>query len=244
MASTSDDLITHILALPSTEQWSVVEKILKSLKGSSSSSKKSKKQPKSDVADAPKREANLYIQLTSVVNTLLKKYAETLSDEDKKAASTATARTQISSAIYAPIKTLPKEQQKEAATALLTSVTEKDVINAYNNWKASPPTPHSKTKDSGSVAPPAAKEDDTNSVSSDESEADSEDEADAPEPVDWTHWEFNAKGAKASDTIVTYRRYDIDGKAYIYNKDSGAFLGLYLPSIDKLNVKAENPLSE
>jgi hypothetical protein len=244
MASITDDLITHILSLPSTEQWSVVEKVLKSLKNTTPHNKKKAKQQKSDVADAPKREANLYIQLTSVVNTLLKKYTETLSDEEKKAASTATARTQISSAIYAPIKALAKEQQKEAATALLTSVTEKDVINAYNNWKASPPTPHSKTKDNVSVASKNVKENDNASLSSNESNDGSEDEADAPEPVDWNHWEFNLKGAKASDTIVTYRRYDIDGKAYIYKKDSGAFLGLYLPSIDKLNVKADNPLSE
>ena len=136
-----DNVLQLLKALPIGDQKSVMEAFI-----FGSTSKKGRA-PKAE--GAPKRAvtADSYMHLVNaVVWPILKAYSESLEDGDaKKTINTVSCRTQVSSALWAPIKELESEERAEAKEAL-------DV------WKLNPPTPHCKAdKEARSVGSAGSK---------------------------------------------------------------------------------------
>jgi hypothetical protein len=148
--SPRDNVLQLLKALPMADQKAVMESFI-----FGSTSKKSRA-PKGE--DKPKRAvtADSYMHLTNaVVWPVLKAYGEGLEEGDaKKAINTVSCRTQVSSALWAPIKELESEARAEAIEA----IDEPAIMAAFEAWKANPPAPHCKAdKEARSVGSATSK---------------------------------------------------------------------------------------
>jgi len=134
--SPRDNVLQLLKALSTADQKAVIESFI-----FGSTSKKGRT-PKAE--GAPKRavKADSYMHLTNaVVWPVLKAYGEGLEEGDaKKAINTVSCRTQVSSALWAPIKELESDERAEAIEA----IDEAAIMAAFEAWKANPPAPHCK----------------------------------------------------------------------------------------------------
>jgi hypothetical protein len=148
--SPRDNVLQLLKALPMGDQKVVMETFI-----FGATSKKGRA-PKAE--GAPKRAVtgDSYIHLVNaVVWPVLKAYGESLPDGDvKKAINTVSCRTQVSSALWAPLKKLETEERTEA----IADIDSATIMTAFEAWKANPPEPHSKAdKEARSVGSAGSK---------------------------------------------------------------------------------------
>jgi hypothetical protein len=148
--SPRDNVLQLLKALPMGDQKAVMETFI-----FGSTSKKGRA-PKAE--GAPKRPVtgDSYIHLVNVVVwPILKAYGESLEDGDvKKSINTVSCRTQVSSALWAPIKELETDERAEA----IAEIDEPTIMTAFEAWKANPPAPHCKAdKEARSVGSASSK---------------------------------------------------------------------------------------
>jgi hypothetical protein len=148
--SPRDNVLQLLKALPTGDQKAVMEAFI------FGSTPKKGRAPKAE--GAPKRAvtADSYMHLVNaVVWPVLKAYGESLEDGDaKKAVNTVSCRTQVSSALWAPIKELESEARAEAMEAMDSAT----IMAAFEAWKLNPPAPHCKAdKEARSVGSAGSK---------------------------------------------------------------------------------------
>lgn len=237
--------------------------------GGAADGKRKRKQRKQKDPNAPKREVkpDSYIALVNkhvwpVLDAMSKD--DDLSAEDKKQMRAVRARTQIGKMLWDA-----RVEPAEDKSAAIASITREQIVAIFEQWKENPPVKDDSAKakksklagmsdeekkeffkargakaaaaraakKSGAAAAPApsADEDDAASVSSAKSASDAESEAE--EEVKPTIWEHAMKG----EDKKKYERVDLDGKVFLYDLKTKAFLGQWLEKKNKIDTTAEDP---
>jgi len=259
--TTRDTIIESIKALPLADQWAVMESALKALKAASKPTKAKKvKDP-----NAPKKKATWWVKRTCEVREAIKEEIKA-ENEARKARGENALPAVVAVRVASMLRDAGKLTQEEFPSI-------EDIRATWALFLTSPPEtkpkPEKKAKAESSEPKPAKepKEPKAKKVLTDEEKAAKKEKekatreakkaaaaaekaaavvvaaAPAPEPEEEAEvtpyeWKFNfGKGEK------TYERLDHEGKAYIYDNDTKAFLGLFMPTIKKLNTKAIDPLA-
>jgi hypothetical protein len=260
--STRDTIVESIKALPLADQWAVMESALKALKAASKPVKaKKEKDP-----NAPKKEATWWVKRTCEVREAIKeeitaenasrkargenalpavvavRVASMLRDAGKLTQevmpSVDDIRATWASFLVCPPEAKPKPVKKAKAdaepsesikepkaTAVKKVLTDDEKAAKKATREAKKAAKSAEKAAVAAVAPPAPA-----------AAAEPEDEAEAEvAPYEWT---FNfGKG----DTV--YERLDYEGKAYIYDNNTKAYLGLFMEKLKKLNKSVADPLA-
>jgi hypothetical protein len=239
---TRETIVESIKSLPLADQWAVMESALKALKASSKPTKAKKvKDP-----NAPKKEATWWVKRTCEVREALK---EVIASEN-------TARkSRGEKALPAVVAVRVASMLRDAGKLTKDDMPSQDeILTTWTTFLTSPP----ETKPKPVKEPKALKESKPKTKKTSEkkvepapttlmtelfgeeeaeTEVEVEVEAEAETEVAPYEWKFNfGKGEK------TYERLDYEGKAYIYDNDTKAFLGLFMDKLKKLNTKAIDPL--
>ena len=252
---TRETIVESIKALPVADQWAVMESALKALKAASKSVKKTKKEKD---PNAPKKEATWWVKRTCEVRDHLK---DVIAEEN-------TARkSRGENALPAVAAVRVASMLRDAGKLTQESMPSHDEILAtWETFLVSPPETKPKPmKKSDSSEPKPVKEPKVKKVLTDEEKVAKKEkaaakkaekkataaapsvaavapppaaEADAEAEVTPYEWTFDfGKGAKV------YERLDYEGKAYIYDNETKAYLGLFMEKLKKLNKSVADPLA-
>jgi hypothetical protein len=249
---TRDSIIDSIKALPVADQWAVMESALKALKNASKPSKVKKVRD----PNAPKKEATWWVKRTCEVRDHLK---EVISEENSS------RKSRGEKALPAVVAVRVTSMLRDAGKLTQDVMPSRDdILATWATFLSSPPDTKPKpVKKSDSSEPKPVKEPKVKKVLTDDEKAAkkaaaaakkaekkaaavaspppavAEPVADEPEaevtPYEWT-FDFG-KGA------TVYERLDHDGKAYIYDNDTKAYLGLFMEKLKKLNKSVADPLA-
>ena len=257
--TTRDTIVESIKALPLADQWAVMESALKALKAASKPAKaKKEKDP-----NAPKKEATWWVKRTCEVREAIK---------DEITAENADRKSRGENALPAVVAVRVASMLRDAGKLTQDVMPSVDDIRAtWASFLESPPEakpkPVKKAKaepsESKPVKEPKAKKvltDDEKAAKKATREAnkaaksaekaaavavaaapevaDADADNDAAAEVAPYEWTFNfGKGD------IVYERLDYEGKAYIYDNDSKAYLGLFMEKLKKLNKSVADPLA-
>jgi hypothetical protein len=250
---TRETIIESFKTLPVADQWAVMESALKALKASSKPTKVKKvKDP-----NAPKKEATWWVKRTCEVRDHLK---------DMIAEENTARKSRGEHALPAIVAVRVASMLRDAGTLTKdTMPSHDDILATWSTFLASPPEtkpkPEKKVK-AESSEPAASKPVKAKKELTEEEKAAKKEKTAAkkaekkaaaspppPEPVVEAateedaevtpyEWKFDfGKGEK------TYERLDHDGKAYIYDNDTKAYLGLFMEKLKKLNKSVPDPLA-
>jgi hypothetical protein len=142
---TINDLLAQAQSLSADDKWALTESLLAQLKGTESKPSKAKAQrkPRGPVSD------DSFIHFSnSIVLPILKALAEGREEAEQKQMRGVAGKAGVAAALWAKLKDLPSEERIEA----MAEVTEEQVAEAYETWKATP-----RDSDSGSVKSKASK---------------------------------------------------------------------------------------
>ena len=259
--TTRDTIVETIKSLPLADQWAVMESALKALKAASKPTKAKKvKDP-----NAPKKEATWWVKRTCEVREAIKdeitaenearksrgenalpavvavRVASMLRDAGKLTQevmpSVDDIRATWSSFLVSPPETKPKPVKKTDSAASSESKPAKEPKakkELTDDEKAAKKEKDKATRE----AKKAAKSAETAAVAVVAVTTVAAPEAEAESEVEPYEWKFDfGKGEK------TYERLDHDGKAYIYDNDTKAYLGLFMEKLKKLNKSVADPLA-
>jgi hypothetical protein len=252
---TRETIIESFKTLPVADQWAVMESALKALKASSKPTKVKKvKDP-----NAPKKEATWWVKRTCEVRDHLKdmiaeentarksrgehalpaivavRVASMLRDAGKLTKDTMPSHDDIlatwSTFLASPPETKPKPEKKVKAEssepAAPKPVKAKKELTEEEKAAKKEKTAAKKAEKKAAAAPPPPPPEPV--VDAD---------ADAEAEVTPYEWKFDfGKGEQ------TYERLDYEGKAYIYDNNTKAYLGLFMEKSKKLNKSALDPLA-
>ena len=258
--TTRDTIIASINELPLADRWAVMESALKALKAASKPVKaKKEKDP-----DAPKKEATWWVKRTCEVREAIK---------DEIAAENVALKSRGEKALPAVVAVRVASMLRDAGKLtqdVMPSVD--DIRAAWASYLECPPEPKPKPVKKAAAEPsepkpvkePKAKKELTDdekaakkekakatreankAAKSAEKAAEKAVAAPAPAPAEPEaeaevvpyEWTFDfGKGSKV------YERLDYEGKAYIYDNDSKAYLGLFMEKLKKLNKAVADPLA-
>jgi hypothetical protein len=127
------------------EQWALVESLMVLLKGAEPKSKPAKAQRK---PRGPVSEDSFIHFSNRIVLPILKALAQEKEEAERKQMMGVSGKAGVSALLWAKLKELPSEERIEA----MAEVTEDQVTEAYETWKATP-----RDSDSGSVKSKASK---------------------------------------------------------------------------------------
>lgn len=258
--TTRDTIVESIKALPLADQWAVMESALKALKAASKPVKaKKEKDP-----NAPKKEATWWVKRTCEVREAIK---------EEITAENVSRKSRGENALPAVVAVRVASMLRDAGKLTKDVMPSVDDIRAtWAAFLESPPESKPKPAKKAAAEPsepkapkePKAKKvltDDEKAAKKEKDKASREakkaaksaekaaeavvatPEADATEeeveaevaPYEWT---FNfGKG----DTV--YERLDYEGKAYIYDNNTKAYLGSFMEKLKKLNKAVADPLA-
>ena len=248
---TRETIIESFKTLPVADQWAVMESALKALKASSKPTKVKKvKDP-----NAPKKEATWWVKRTCEVRDHLK---------DMIAEENTARKSRGEHALPAIVAVRVASMLRDAGKLTKdTMPSHEDILETWSTFLASPPEtkpkPEKKVKaESSEPAAPkpvkakkelieeekAAKKEKTTAKKAEKKAA-----PPPPEPVveaateedaEVTPYEWKFDFGKGE---TTYERLDHDGKAYIYDNDTKAYLGLFMEKLKKLNKSVPDPLA-
>jgi hypothetical protein len=139
------DILAQAQTLSADDRWTLVEDLLALMKGVAPKAEKAKAQrkPRGPVSD------DSFIHFSnSIVLPMLKALAEGREEAEQKQMRGVSGKAGVAAALWAKLKDLPSEARIEA----MAEVTEEQVAEAYETWKATP-----KDSDSGSVKSKASK---------------------------------------------------------------------------------------
>jgi hypothetical protein len=219
---TSTSVFEMAQTLNTEEKWTLLENLLSLLKGVEAPKKTKGKRTKKDPS-APKKEMSPYMELaTKIVLPVLKELSESETDpEEKKRLRGVGARTKVASKLW---KGMTSKDD-------LKSVTREQILEAYEEWKATPEgvqsdeeKPKKASKAKKGAEKPAA-------ISIPPNDEDEELEL---TPEEWEH-DFG-KGKK------TYERIEYDGKKYIYDIETKEYMGVYDEKKKKLDKSVKDIL--
>jgi hypothetical protein len=248
--STTTAIIDSFKTLPIADMWVVMESALKVLKTSSKPSKVKKVRD----PDAPKKEATWWVKRTCEVRDVLK---------DVIAAENTERKSRGENALPAIVAVRVASMLRDAGKLTKDDMpSHDDILATWTSFLASPPETKPKpVKKSDSSEPKPVKEPKVKKVLTDDEKAAKKEAAaakkaakkeaavapPAPEPVAEAdaetevapyEWKFNfGKGE------MTYERLDYEGKAYIYDNNTKAYLGLFMEKLKKLNKSVADPLA-
>lgn len=257
--STTTSIIDSFKTLPIADMWVVMESALKILKTSSKPSKVKKVRD----PDAPKKEATWWVKRTCEVRDVLK---------DVIAAENTGRKSRGENALPAVVAVRVASMLRDAGKLTKDDMpSHDDILATWTSFLASPPDTKPKpVKKSDSSEPKSVKEPKATAVkkvlTDDEKAAKKEkaaakkaakiaaevpvanaalvselfgnDETDTETEVAPYEWKFNfGKGE------MTYERLDYEGKAYIYDNNTKAYLGLFMDKLKKLNKSVADPLA-
>ncbi len=257
--STRDTIVESIKALPLADQWAVMESALKALKAASKPAKaKKEKDP-----NAPKKEATWWVKRTCEVREAIKeeitaenvsrkargenalpavvavRVASMLRDAGKLTQdvmpSVDDIRATWASFLECPPEAKPKPVKKAKADAEPSEPKPKPVKNELtDDEKAAKKEKTKATREANKAAKSAEKA----AVAAVAPPAPAPAAVEAEDEVAPYEWTFNfGKG----DTV--YERLDYEGKAYIYDNNTKAYLGLFMEKLKKLNKSVADPLA-
>ena len=259
--TTRDTIIASINELPLADRWAVMESALKALKAASKPVKaKKEKDP-----DAPKKEATWWVKRTCEVREAIKEEI-TAENASRKARGEKALPAVVAVRVASMLRDAGKLTQdvmpsvddiRATWTAFLESPPEtkpKPVKKADASPAEPKPVKEPKAKKELTADEKAAKKaarDAKKAAKNAEKAAEKAVAAPAPAPepvadddsddsaeVTPYEWSFDfGKGAKV------YERLDHDGKAYIYDNDTKAYLGLFMEKLKKLNKAVPDPLA-
>ncbi len=252
---TRDSIIDSIKALPVADQWAVMESALKALKNASKPSKVKKVRD----PNAPKKEATWWVKRTCEVRDHLK---EVISEENSS------RKSRGEKALPAVVAVRVASMLRDAGKLTQDVMPSRDdILATWATFLSSPPETKPKpVKKSDSSEPKPVKEPKVKKVLTDDEKAakkaataakkaekkaaavasppppvpaesvadDASDDSAEVTPYEWS-FDFG-KGVKV------YERLDHDGKAYIYDNDTKAYLGLFMEKLKKLNKSVADPL--
>ena len=241
---TRETIVESIKSLPLADQWAVMESALKALKASSKPTKAKKvKDP-----NAPKKEATWWVKRTCEVREALK---EVIASEN-------TARkSRGENALPAVVAVRVASMLRDAGKLTKDDMPSQDeILTTWTIFLTSPPEtkPKPVKEPKTPKEPKAPKESKPKTKKTSEKKVEpttttlmtelfgeedstTEVEVEAETEVAPYEWKFDfGKGEK------TYERLDYEGKAYIYDNDTKAFLGLFMDKLKTLNTKAIDPL--
>ena len=253
-----DSIIDSIKALPVADQWTVMESALKALKNASKPTKAKKVRD----PDAPKKKATWWVKRTMEVREHIKdaishenlarkargekgltvvhvRVTTMLRDAGKLTKELMPSAEECRAAWLSflesppPLKQKPAKEQKEPKEPKEKKTLTDEEKAAKKEARAAKKAAKSSEK---AVFPPKPRGADPGEHA-DAAEAFAESDAESEEvaPYEWT---FNfGKG----DTV--YERLDHEGKAYIYDNNTKAYLGLFMEKLKKLNKAVPDPLA-
>lgn len=248
--STRETIVESIKALPVADQWAVMESALKALKTASKSVKtKKEKDP-----NAPKKEATWWVKRTCEVREHLK---DTIAAEntDRKSRGENALPAIVAVRVSSMLRDAGKLTQEIMAS-------HDDILATWTSFLASPPEP--KPKSVKKSEPKASKETKVKKVMTEEEKAAKKEstkarKAEKKEPTSTLVTELFGKEDSKEETEtevapyewkfdfgkgeMTYERLDYEGKAYIYDNNTKAYLGLFMDKLKKLNKTIADPLA-
>jgi colicin import membrane protein len=259
-----DTIVEAIKALPLADQWAVMESALKALKAASKPVKaKKEKDP-----NAPKKEATWWVKRTCEVREAIKdeitaentarksrgehalpavvavRVASMLRDAGKLTQDSfppvEDIRATWAEFLASPPETKPKPEKKAKAESTEPKApkepkAKKVLTDEEKAAKKEKEKAAREAKKAANAAEKAAEKAVTVPVAV---AAPEPDEAEAETEVAPYEWTFNfGKG----DTV--YERLDYEGKAYIYDNNTKAYLGLFMEKLKKLNKAVPDPLA-
>ena len=139
------DILAQAQTLSADDRWTLVEDLLALMKGVAPKAEKAKAQrkPRGPVSD------DSFIHFSnSIILPMLKALAEGREEAEQKQMRGVAGKAGVAAALWAKLKDLPSEERIEA----MAEVTEEQVAEAYETWKATP-----RDSDSGSVKSKASK---------------------------------------------------------------------------------------
>lgn len=237
--TTRDTIIDSIKALSLADQWAVMESALKVLKTASKPSKvkKEKKDP-----TAPKKEATWWVKRTCEVREALK---------DGIASENASRKSRGENSLPAVAAVRVTSMLRDAGKLSQDIMpSQEDMLATWTAFLTSPPEPKPKPvkKDGPKSSEPKSPKD-TKTTKKTETKSEpiptptlmkelfGDDEPEPGTEVAPYEWTFDfGKGEKL------YERLDYEGKAYIYDNDTKAYLGLFMEKLKKLNKSVADPL--
>lgn len=259
-----DTIIESINALPLADRWAVMESALKALKAASKPVKaKKEKDP-----DAPKKEATWWVKRTCEVREAIKEEitAENAARKSRgekalpavvavRVASMLRDAGKLTQDVFPPVDDIraawasylecppepkPKPMKKAAAEPSEPKpVKEPKAKKELTDDEKTAKKEKAKATREANKAAKAAEKAAEMAVAAPVADADAtpaEPEAEAEVvPYEWT-FDFG-KGSKV------YERLDYEGKAYIYDNDTKAYLGLFMEKLKKLNKAVPDPLA-
>lgn len=264
LTNTRDTIVEAIKALPSPDQWTVMESVFKVLKAASKPVKaKKEKDP-----NAPKKEPTWWVKRTCEVRKVIK---------DEIVAENTARKSRGEKALPAIAAVLVTSMLSDAGKLTKDIFPPVEDIKAtWTEFLVSPPEPKpkpekkAKAESAEPAEPKAPKEPKAKKVLTEEEKAAKKEkdkarreankaakaaekaaaeavavpeaaavvEADEEAEVTPYEWTFDfGKGAKV------YERLDYDGKAFIYDNETKAYLGLFMEKLKKLNKAVPDPLA-
>lgn len=260
--TTRDTIVESIKALPLADQWAVMESALKALKAASKPAKaKKEKDP-----NAPKKEATWWVKRTCEVREAIKEEitAENVARKSRgENALPAVVAVRVSSMLRdagkltedvmpsvddiratwlsfleSPPEPKPKPVKAKAASSEPSEPATPKPVKAKkeltDDEKAAKKEKAKATRDANKAAKSAEKAAEQAVAAPADAEPEAETETEVA-PYEWT-FDFG-KGEKL------YERLDYEGKAYIYDNDTKAYLGLFMEKLKKLNKSVADPLA-
>lgn len=235
--TTRDMIIDSIKALPVADMWAVMESALKALKTASKPSKVKKVRD----PDAPKKEATWWVKRTCEVREALK---------DVIASENASRKSRGENALPAVAAVRVTSMLRDTGKLSQDGMpSQEDMLATWTTFLTSPPEPKPKpVKKDGSKSSEAKSSNVTKTTKKTETKSEptptlmkelfGDDETEPETEVAPYEWAFDfGKGEKL------YERLDYEGKAYIYDNDSKAYLGLFMDKLKKLNKSVADPLA-
>lgn len=245
---TRETIIESFKTLPVADQWAVMESALKALKASSKPTKVKKvKDP-----NAPKKEATWWVKRTCEVRDHLK---------DMIAEENTARKSRGEHALPAIVAVRVASMLRDAGTLTKdTMPSHEDILATWSTFLASPPETKPKPEKKGkaeSSEPAAPKPVKAKKELTEEEKAAKKEKTAAKKAAAPTPPEPVVEAATEEDAEVTpyewkfdfgkgeqiYERLDHDGKAYIYDNDTKAYLGLFMEKSKKLNKSVLDPLA-
>ncbi len=245
---TRETIIESFKTLPVADQWAVMESALKALKASSKPTKVKKvKDP-----NAPKKEATWWVKRTCEVRDHLK---------DMIAEENTARKSRGEHALPAIVAVRVASMLRDAGTLTKdTMPSHEDILATWSTFLASPPETKPKPEKKGkaeSSEPAAPKPVKAKKELTEEEKAAKKEKTAAKKAAAPTPPEPVVEAATEEDAEVTpyewkfdfgkgeqiYERLDHDGKAYIYDNATKAYLGLFMEKSKKLNKSVLDPLA-